>query len=217
MASKKNKTKNKKGSLLSSLKRSRYNRRFVLQVLFAALLGGSAFFLAKNYRNLILVGTINNTPISRWQLTSLLLKRYGQVTLDEIINETLLKDLAKKESITVTSDEVVTEKQNLIDRLGGEEKLNATLQQYGLSKEELDKRLEISLIQKQISEKLFTVQVSDKEVKDYFDNNKYLYPDQKLKDIQAKIKDILSNQKLQQEFSKWFEQKKKEAKINRYI
>jgi len=211
------KTKIKKISSSPALKTSIANRSFLIKLFLAVSLGGSVFFLAKNYRHLVLVGTINTTPISRWQLTSLLIDRYGQATLDELINEILLKDLAQKESISINPEDVATEKKNLVERLGGEEQLDATLKQYGLTPEELDKRLEISLVQKQLSEKLFTVQITDEDIKVYFDSNQYLYPDKKLEDVQDEIKDALTTQKFQEEFTAWFEKKRQEAKINRYI
>lgn len=199
------------------LPKTNLNPRFLGQVLLVILLGVGMFLLAKQYRGLVVAGTVNKSIITRWELNNLLTKRYGQAVLEELVNNELLRVEAEKQGITVTDEDIAAERQNLVDNLGGEEGLQQALVQYGLSEVDLADQIRLRLLQERLAEKLFSTEVTDEEVKTYFDANKALYEDKEFDAVKEEIKTGLLQQKTQQEFLTWFNQLKEEADINIYI
>jgi foldase protein PrsA len=208
MATKKPKTKKLKLNLKS---------RFVKNLILVVLVGSTSFLLAKKYKSQFIVATVNYQPISRFQLNKLLTERYGQDVLDELINQTLIKDLIKKNNVSVTAADIETEIANLKTQLGGEEVFQATLAQYGLTLDLLKEKLEVTLGQKKLAENLFNPEVSNEEVSEYFTQNKALFNDKTLPEVEEEIKANLIDQKLQQEFSTWFTEQKEKASIRSFI
>lgn len=190
---------------------------FFAKLLVLVLIGVAIFWVVRKYRGSIIAAVVNKAPIMRYELNQKLVERYGQTVLDEMVNERLLGQLAKKEGITVTSEDIQKERDALKERLGGEENLQTALQQYGLTEADLNSQITLKLYQQRLAEKLFKVEVSDEEVKTFFDDNKTLYEGKKFDDVKGEIKESLKQQKLQQEFSQWFEEQRKAAQIQTYI
>jgi hypothetical protein len=92
--------------------------------------------------------------------------------VDSLINDKLLLQNAAKNNVSVTSDEVDTELQSIVDRLGGADKFNAQLQQEGITeaglREDIQKQL---VIQKYILSNvdLNSINVTDEEISSYYD------------------------------------------------
>ena len=181
------------------------------------LIAAIVFFLAQKYRGLIIAGSVNSTPIYRLSLEKQLNARYAQATLDELINTALLKDLAKTNDITISTNDISDERKQIEDRLGGAEALRASLDQYGMSESEFNSRLETVVLERKLSEKLFTNEVSDEDAQKYFDDNKVSFSGKKFPDVKDQIKENLKQQKLQQDFSNWFNDQKSKAQIKTYI
>lgn len=191
--------------------------QFVRLLLIVVLLGTLLFLGAKRYRHLFVVGMVNTTPITRWQLDSLVFERYGKSTLDEIVNTVLLEQLAKKNDVAVTSSDIQGEITSLEDRLGGKEALKANMDRFGIDESKLQEEVKAILIQKKLAQKLFQVTISDEDIQLYYDENKTLFADQKLADVKDEIKKTLEDQRLQQEFTTWFQDQRQQAKVNLFI
>lgn len=196
-----------------SMVKSKFTRNLVLVILF----GTASFFLAKKYKSQFIVATVNRHPISRFQLNSVLNERYGQVVLDELVTQTLIKDLLSENSIEITEADIEEEINNLKLELGGDEIFEATLAQYGLTLEKLKERLQITLGQKKLASALFSPEVTDEEVANYFTQNAASFEGKTLPELEADIKANLLDQKLQQEFNTWFEEQKENATIRMFI
>ena len=193
--------------------KSKFTRNLALVI----LIGTASFFLAKRYKSQFIVSTVNRHPISRFQLNSLLNERYGQAILDELVTQTLIKDLLKENSIEITEADIEEEISNLKLELGGDEVFEATLAQYGLTLEKLKERLQITLGQKKLASTLFSPEVTDEEVSDYFTQNAASFEGRTLPELEAEIKLNLLDQKLQLEFNTWFEEQKETASIRTFI
>jgi foldase protein PrsA len=204
---------------VASTKQASFNPDFgfVLKLIVVILIGASIFMIARRYRGQFIAATINKEVITRYELNQSLTKRYGQTVLDEMVADRLLRQEAKKQSITVNTDEVKKELDDLSTRLGGDQALTEALKQYGLSLEDLKAQIELRLLQKKIAEKLLSVEVKAEEVKAYFDENKTVYKDKKFDDVKAEIEESLKTQKLQQEFAKWFEELKTNSQVQTYL
>lgn len=191
--------------------------RFTKNLILVFLVGSTSFFLAKRYKSQFIVATVNYQPISRFQLNKLLVERYGQMVLDELINQTLIKDLIKQNNVSVTDADIEEEIGNLKTQLGGDQVFEATLAQYGLTLDQLKERLETTIGQKKLAEVLFSPEVKSEEVSEYYNQNKTLFQGKTLPEVEEDIKANLLDQKLQQEFNTWFTEQKEKASIRSFI
>lgn len=190
---------------------------FLLGLAIVVLSGIALFLVAQRYRGLLIAGTVNKTPITRWELNKILTNRYGDAVLEELVNNELLTQEAAKQGITITDEDLANERQSLVDSLGGEENLASALTQYGLSEADLSDQLRLKLTQDRLSDKLFDVNITDEEIAEYFETNKAMYEGVELDQVREEIKQGLTQQQLQQEFYAWFDQLKSEAQIETYI
>ncbi len=199
------------------IKQVEKNKKFISLVLLILVLGIGSFFLAKRYRGKVIAAVVNKTPITRWKLNQTMATRYGQPVLDELINNELLRQKAKQEGITVSQEQVQTELDLLAERFGGAESLDIIRDQYGLSQSDLEEQIRLRIIQEQLADKLFDLDVTQEEVEQYYEENTSAFEDQELAEVEQQIRENLLNQKLQQEFSAWFDKAKQEAQINTYL
>ncbi|MBU1071454.1 hypothetical protein KKG65_03545 [Patescibacteria group bacterium] len=191
--------------------------KFVKNLTIVFLVGSVSFLLAKKYKSQFIVATVNYQPISRFELNKLLTERYGQETLNELINQALIKDLLKANNIKITEGDIEEEINNLKTQLGGGEVFETTLAQYGLTLDQLKERLTITLGQKKLAQGLFNLEVTDEEVSQYYIQNKAMFETKTLEEVTEEIKTGLLDQKLQQEFNTWFTEQKEKASIRSFI
>ncbi|MBI1872002.1 hypothetical protein HYS10_01140 [Candidatus Collierbacteria bacterium] len=191
--------------------------KFFTYLVIVVLLGTALFLLAKKYRGLVIAGMVNTTPISSFELQNALVDRYGKATLDDIIANKLLVQLAKSNQIVVTPEDVKTEIASLEERLGGKEALEASMERFGIDEAKLNEEINTVLIQKKLSEKLFKAEVSDSDITKYYQDNKSLFEGKKFDDVKAGIQENLVQQKLQEQFGKWFQEQRQKAKITIFI
>jgi len=211
-----NKTVNKSKLSLSKTM-PKFKTKFTKNLVIVLLVGTASFFLAKRYKSQFIVATVNYQPISRFQLNKVLSERYGQVVLDELISQALIKDLLKENSIEITEADIEEEITNLKTQLGGDQVFEATMAQYGLTLDKLKERLETTLGQKKLASALFSPEITSDEVSEYYIQNTAAFEGKTFQEVEADIKNNLLDQKLQQEFNTWFEDKKENASIRSFI
>jgi foldase protein PrsA len=203
----------KKTETVSSVKTSRRFLSLKNIILLIILVIAVLFWKFKGY---FVVALVNGQPISRWQLSDQLMKKYGSQTLDNIINERLILAAARQKGIFVKADEIDARVKQIEGRIAGQISLDDALKAQGLSQDEFRRQLEI-----QISiEKLFTTEatVSASEIDEYLGKNKTLYKDATdTALLREEVKDTISKQKLSDAFDKWFTDIQKSAKINKFL
>jgi parvulin-like peptidyl-prolyl isomerase len=172
--------------------------------------------LVWQFRGYFIAATVNGQPISRWELNDQMTKRFGDQTLDNIVNERLILGAARQKGIFVTNDEINKKMKEVEDRLKGQATLKEALAAQGMTEDTFRRQLEI-----QVSiEKMFNkdATVSPKEVDEYILKNEDTY---KEATDQAKVKqdvtDNLKQQKISEAFDKWFADIKKTATIKKYL
>ncbi len=190
---------------------------FVFKVMLVVAIGVALFMLARKYRGLVIAGVVNKTPILRYELNQTLAKRYGKVVLDEIINNNLIKQEATKLKISVNDNDLKEEIKKLEDKIGGEQALNDAMAQYGLSRSELEDQIRVSVLQRKIAEQRGNNDVTEEEIKAYFTENGTFYKGKQLSDVKGEIAGLLKEQKMQEEFSRWFSEVKAKAQIQSYL
>lgn len=168
------------------------------------------------FRSSFIVAMVNGQPISRWQLNDRLSKKFGDQTLDSIINERLILAAARQKGIFVKSEEIDSRVKQIEQRLQGQISLDDALKAQGLTKDDFRKELEIQLSIEKMFDKEATLSAG--EVDDYIAKNSQAYknatdPAQ----VQEEAKSVLRQQKINDLFEKWFDDIRKNAKITKFL
>ena len=77
------------------------SKSLIVGILVLALIG---LFLTN--KGLLVAALVNGKPIFRWDLTRTLTSRFGQQTIESMINERLIAGAAKKAGVSVSQGEV---------------------------------------------------------------------------------------------------------------
>lgn len=195
---------------------NRPSRKFIVLAIII-LLGGIMAIGSKKYKNLIIVGKVNGRPVTRLELEVALNSRYGKQTFDDLASNILVQQLATKNQVTVSDDEVSQEIEETSVRLGGKEALTATLDRMGYTMARLQDEMRIQVLVKKLAEKVLKVEVTEDEIAKFFNDNKTLFPSKTFNEVRDDIKQNLLQQKNQQEFATWFADQKKNANIQSYL
>lgn len=189
----------------------------VVLLLALVLLASLGIPFAKKYKSLFIVGRVNGLVVSRWELERAMNERYAKTTFDDLASTTLLKQQTKKNDVTVSKDELEKEIAATEQRLGGKEALQSTLDRLGYSQSRFEEEMKTQVMVRKLAEKLFKIEVADQEVEKFYNDNKNLFPDKKLADVKLDIFQNLTEQKLQQQFTTWFQEEKGKATIQSYL
>lgn len=168
------------------------------------------------YKNYFIVATINGQPISRWELNDNLMARYGTQALDNIINERLILAGARQKGIFITANEIIDRTNLLQNRLPPNTTLKDALSQQGLNEDMFRRQVEIQLS----IEKIFSVEstVSAKEVDDFILKNQSFYKNAtNPATLKEEVNETLRQQKISDNFEKWFSEVRKNANIKKSI
>ena len=193
------------------------NTIFAKKIGIVILAGVAVFLLGKKFKSQFIVATVNRQVISRWSLNRSLMETYGATTLDELVNKSLLKDLAKENGVKITEEDIQAEIDSLIESLGGQEAFEQTLEQYQLTADDLKDRISVSLTQEKLAEEVAQVEIADEQVRSYYDTNESLFTEQTFEEAEISIRDMLYQQELQETFNSWFQIQKDQATVKLFI
>lgn len=192
-------------------------KKAVLVLLSLLLIVALGVLVAKKYKSLFVVGKVNGQFITRLELEKSMNDRYAKATFDDLASTNLLYQLAASNGVTVSDEELQKEISDTETRLGGKEALNSTLDRMGYTQQRFTGEMNMLVLEKKLAAKLFKAEVSDEEVAKFYTDNKTLFPDKKLDEVKADITNNLVSQKLQQQFTTWFQEQKDKAVITSYL
>lgn len=169
------------------------------------------------FKNIFIAAMVNNQPITRWSIDRELEKQGGQQVLEAKITEALILQEGQKQKINISQADIDEEIKKIEEQVKGQgQDLDSLLKLQGQTREGLVKQIKMKLIVEKIIGR--DLQISDEKVKEYFDQNKTIYP--KGTTFEAK-KDEIKTQLFQQEmatkFQTWLEDIKKQAKIYYFL
>lgn len=176
----------------------------LLVVIFLALM-----FISN--KSLFLAGTINGKFITTPQFYSELTKSSGEEAFESLIQETLIKQEAAKKGVSASEEEIDKKLKELEDQLGGKESFQRALEQNNTGLEQVKSQIVTQILVEKILEG--ELEVTSKEISDYKKANKDFIGEM----TDKQIKEALKSQKLNERFTSWFENLKKDAKINTYF
>lgn len=174
-------------------------------------------FLLYYFRGAFIVAVVNNRPITRYSLDRELEKQGGKQVLENKISEILILQELNKQKINIPQsdiDQKIKEIENQVSAQG--QKLDSLLAVQGQTRKDLEKTIKVQVAVEKILSK--DVNIGDKEVADYFEQNKTTYPkDTKLEDKREEIKTTLFRQVISEKFQPWMEELKKNSKIYYFL
>lgn len=192
-------------------------RKFILLLIILVALIGAGLFVTKKYKGLIIAGTVNGKAVTRWELEKAMNERYAQATFDDLASNLLLQQLAAQNGVSVTLSEVDAEVAATEERLGGAEALAATLERIGYTDKRFREEMSTQVMVRKLAEKLFTIEVTDEEVASFYEENKTLFPDKTFDEVKADIVSNIEQQKLQEQFTTWFQEQRATAAVVSYL
>ena len=115
---------------------------------------------------------VNGVPIRQSEVVERLLKRYGAQAVDEMIDETLLRQAAKKLGVTAEDAEVTRRLSKLQEQFGSRELFISQLEQAGSSLTKVKEDLADEIVRERLVVKAKALTVGDDELKKSFEENK---------------------------------------------
>lgn len=130
--------------------------------------------------------------------------------LDQLITVKLLLQEAEKLDIKVDEKEVMNEINEIKEQFESEEDFYLSLEALDSSLDELKKQVEKQLIINELLNKtiISKIEVTDSEVKSFYDQNKELIGNVSFENVSSRIKDILIDEKQRQVLTTYFNQLK---------
>jgi len=191
--------------------------KFSLGIVIVLVIGGLLYF----GKAFFIAALVNGKPVSRISVIRELEKQSGKTTLDSLIEKDLILQEAKNNNVKVTDDQINKEIDNIKNLLTQQKTtLDAALASKGMTMNDLREQI---VIQKSVEAMLLSkIQISDAEVKDFFDKNLQYFKDNISKTVTlakatAQIKDQIFQQKMSAEYSTWIEGLKSKAKVLRFV
>lgn len=169
------------------------------------------------FKALVVAATVNGEPITRVAVLTQLEKEGGKQILDNLVTNSIILQEAKKEKVTVTSQEITDQVNKISDNLKTQgQDIDTALSAQGMTRNDLTDQVKLQLLVQKMAGK--DVTVSDKEVEDYFTQNKSSYPkNAKLADYKTEIQSSLKQQKINEAITAWIANLKSKAKINYFV
>jgi parvulin-like peptidyl-prolyl isomerase len=187
----------------------------LLAMLAMGLIGGYA--LTTLYQEQRPAATVNGENITMSALEKDLMAQGGQKVLDNKVTETLIFQEAKNRKINPTDEEINAKIKDIEKDITSKgQNLDNLLKAQGQTRDDLKQQVKIQTIIEKMFDK--DINVTEKEAKDYFEQNKASYGTDVTYESKAQeIKDGLKNQKLADKFQAWLADVKAKAKIKTYL
>ncbi|MBI3559213.1 SurA N-terminal domain-containing protein, partial [Candidatus Gottesmanbacteria bacterium] len=159
--------------------------------------------------------TVNNRPVWRWDLENRLIARFGSQTIDELVSESLIKQAAAKNNVTVGKTEIDNKVSEIEKSLAGKITLKDALAQQGMTVDDFRRQVELQLTLEKLTAS--SVVVSDKEVADYIDKNRATLTATDEAGMKDEARKILAAGKQGTVLRDYFTNLRSQAKIIKYL
>lgn len=140
-----------------------------LVILAVLIVAAIAVFIFLSTRSEV-VAKVGSQSLTKDDLYTFFVEQNGESALDTLITKNLINQEVKKENITVSSEEIDAELQELIDSYGGEETFEQQLTASGLTQEDIKEDIEVNIQIEKLLEP--QIEITDEEMQTYFDENK---------------------------------------------
>lgn len=160
-------------------------------------------------KNWFIAATVNNTPITNFELISKMNSQFREQTLNQLINEKIILNEARKNNVVVRTNDIDQKISELEQSVGGAATLNTLLTQQGQTRNSLRDQLTIQITIEKLYEKDATVSAA--EVTQFVEQNKSQLKASDSAGQTEEATKILKQQKLGEVFNKKFQELKTAA------
>lgn len=192
-------------------------RKYLYAVAGVVVLIGLLFIASRFW----VIAWVDNKPVTKFELYSLLEKRDEGKTSQELINEKLLESEGQKQRQSVSEDEVQAEIKKVEDQQGGAEQLKQVLAANGTTYEDFEKLVKRQLL----IQKLFGggINITDADVDKYIADNKEMMPPTVMNNPEsseaAKLKENVKEQlkwgKISENYQKWTQENLNSSRVRK--
>ncbi|MDO8452678.1 MAG: SurA N-terminal domain-containing protein [bacterium] len=189
--------------------RSLSTKKNFLPFLVVALVVVSIATLLFYKKHWILSALVNNRPVTSFEVMSRAYKTYRKEITDQIVNERLVFDEARRQGALPTAGEVEDKIKEVEERYGGKEEFDALLLQNNQTRANLVTNIRTLLAMEKMYGELVTV--TDEDVEAYLKENSVEAADEAARREEAKK--AVREQKLNQLYSVKFQELKDKANI----
>jgi len=125
-----------------------------------------------NSESVSVVAKVNDINITRDEIINKMSIFYFQRTLNDLIEEKLLVDYAKKNSIKVESSEVEALFNQIKSRFKDDNEFKKELKKMNIKENEYKKMIENLIIADKAMSKILSINITDEDAKKYYETNK---------------------------------------------
>lgn len=188
------------------LKNFRNSKGFYILIIALGIL-----LLAIYQKSQILPAMVNGQPITGIELLGKLNEQFRTQTLNQLINEKIILEEARKNSAIPTETEITNKIQELEKNVGGAEVLNTLLTQQGQTRITLKDQIRLQLAISKLYDKEATI--SAEEVTKFLEQNKSSLQSTESAKQKEEAFNLLKQQKISQIFNQKFQELRQRAKI----
>lgn len=167
--------------------------------------------LAYFKKNWFIAATVNGQPISNFEVLSSMNDQYRQQTLNQLINEQIVKQEASKKGVAVTNSEIDARINELEQNVGGADVLDSLLTQQGQTRQTFRDQIKIQLMVEALYGNQATISAT--EVDQYIATNKDQLTATTSAAQKTEAENLLKQQKLSQIFNTQFQQLRSNADV----
>lgn len=191
--------------------RPKKKSRIIILLLVLAIVVG----LAWRNKQYIVSAVVNGKPITRWELTNVLVQRYGEQTLDNLITKNLVETEISKQNIEVSQAQVDEKVSEIEKTVPTGMTLDQALKLQGTTLGEFRDQIKLQLAVSQLLEK--QIQISDADIDAYLKENEQFLTATTAAAKREEAREALKNQRLSEEIEKWVNDLRSKAKISKYL
>lgn len=190
----------------TSKKPNLLNRKTFLILILAGLI-----LLAVYKKNWFVAAMVNGQPITNFEVLSRMNQQHRQQTIDQMVNEKIIMDEARKKGITITKADIDNKISQLEQNVGGAEVLDSLLSQQGQTRDSIRNQLSIQLT----IEKLYSGEAttSAEEIDKFITDNAASLNATESAAQKIEAQETIKQQKLSQIFEEKFQALKQAANI----
>ncbi|OGE36328.1 hypothetical protein A3B45_02390 [Candidatus Daviesbacteria bacterium RIFCSPLOWO2_01_FULL_39_12] len=175
------------------------------------LLIALGLLLAFYKKEWFVAATVNGTPITNLELLAKLNQQFRGQTLNQMINEKIILDEARKSNIAVSDSEIEEKLQELENQVGGAEVFESLLAQQGQTRNSVKQQIRLQLIIEKLYQNEATV--SAQEIDQFLQTSSESLQATDSAAQRKEAQDLLKQQKINQVFSQKFQELRQSAKI----
>ncbi len=125
-------------------------------------------------------------------------KQMREQVKNQLVDRLVLQHHATSSGVSVSDEELDQKWNEVVNRFGSEQKLKSRLEKEGESIQDLRERMKESMLVEKFVEQKAEVDVTEDDVRSWYEQNKKRIGDRSFEDVKGPIKDMLKQQKIQQ-------------------